>query len=65
MTAEPADKGVVVSGSNPRYLENQLPANYSPDIFILSKESGEWTITEACDERGRCVSVTVLSASAL
>jgi len=65
MTAEPADRGVVVSGSNPRHFENQLPANYSPDIFLLSKESGEWTITETCDEKGSCASVTVLSANAL
>lgn len=65
MTAEPTDGGVVVSGSNPRYFENQLPAKYSPDTFVLSKESGEWTITETCDEKGNCASVTVLSASAL
>ncbi|CAG1023061.1 hypothetical protein DOJK_02070 [Patescibacteria group bacterium] len=65
MTAEPTDEKIVVVGSNPRDFKTQLPSNYSPDIFILSKESGEWTITDACDERSRCASVTVLNASAL
>jgi hypothetical protein len=65
MTAEPIDGEVMVKGSNPRYFENQLPASYLPDIFFLSKESGAWTITNACDEKGNCSSVTVLSANAL
>jgi hypothetical protein len=66
MTAEPAgDRGVVVWGSNPRYFENQLPADYSPNIFTLSKESGEWTITSVADEVGNFANVTLLSASPL
>ena len=65
MTAEPTDEKIVVVGSNPRDFKTQLPTNYPPDIFILSKQSGGWTITDVCDERSRCAGVTVLSASAL
>ena len=65
MTAEPTNQGVVIAGSNPRHLENQLPAHYSPDIFILSKESGKWAITDACDDRGRCANVTILGEKEL
>ncbi|MDO9213918.1 MAG: hypothetical protein Q7U23_08820 [Methylococcales bacterium] len=65
MSAQPNEDKVVVTGSNPRYFENQLPASYPPDIFWLAKESGEWTITDACDEKGSCAKVTVLNANPL
>jgi hypothetical protein len=63
MTAEPTDEKIVVFGSSSRDVKTQLPVNYSPDTFILSKEAGAWTITDVCDEKSRCVGVTVLSAN--
>ncbi|HEU4453782.1 MAG TPA: hypothetical protein VFR81_12025 [Longimicrobium sp.] len=46
-------------GMNPRYAGTSTPhPTYSPDSFrIVEMQTGVWSITEICDDRGACAPV--------